>query len=303
MAIFGVLLVKSVIKEVKRRSELKRLSLELKELTDHLQEEVDEQTKDIKKAYETEKESKRKLTELNLTKDRFIVEAQRYLKPPLSNIRNNINNILGASSGVEEVLRLALEKISSSAARLDSLVGEFMGIVGRELATGSNLNKEVVNVKDLLSEILEEFKEQIESKSIRLEVVFLPRYEDNFLSVDREKLKKALANVIDNAVKYNKSYGSIVIKVEKVKYPIERDKQLLRIAIEDTGIGISKEEMKKLFISYFERGEEAQKLYTTGRGIGLAVAKNIINAHNGRLFAESGGKEQGSKFFIEIPVE
>jgi len=103
-------------------------------------------------------------------------------------------------------------------------------------------------------------------------------------------------------VKYNKEGGEIRVKGEKTRHPIERDKQIYKLTIEDTGIGITEEELPKLFTQYFERGKEAEKLYTTGRGIGLAVTKNIISAHNGRIYAESEGRGKGAKFFIEIPA-
>lgn len=302
-ATFGALLVKSVVEEVGRKNKLRRLSLELKELTDRLQEKVDEQTRDIKEAYSKEKESREELVKLNLVKDRFIVEAQHYLSSPLASIKSNIDAIVGTPAEVGEVLKLTLEKINSSVTRLDSLVEEFTNVVSGELTTVGGLNKKVVDVKDLLREIFEEFRKQASLKNIYLDASFPVRHEDNFLSADREKFKKALWNIIDNAIKYNKNYGSATVRVQRFIHPIERSEIFLRITIEDTGIGISKEEIKKLFISYFKRGEEAQKLYTTGRGIGLVVAKHIIEAHGGQLFVKSPGRGQGSMFFVEVPVE
>ena len=67
-------------------------------------------------------------------------------------------------------------------------------------------------------------------------------------------------------------------------------------------MGISKEDMKTLFTGIFERGEEAKKIFTTGRGIGLYIASQIIQAHNGRIWAESEGTGKGSTFCVELPV-
>jgi len=77
----------------------------------------------------------------------------------------------------------------------------------------------------------------------------------------------------------------------------------LEISIEDTGIGLTQEETKDIFTKFFERGEEAEKIYTTGRGIGLYIAKNIIEVHRGKIWAESEGEERGSTFYIELPLE
>ena len=76
----------------------------------------------------------------------------------------------------------------------------------------------------------------------------------------------------------------------------------MMIKVSDDGIGISTEELSKLFNQYFQRGLEAQKLYATGRGIGLAVSKNTIQAHGGRIWAESEGRDKGARFVVELPI-
>ena len=78
---------------------------------------------------------------------------------------------------------------------------------------------------------------------------------------------------------------------------------LAKIAVSDTGIGIPQEKIKTLFDTAFERGEEAKKTFTTGRGVGLYLSSQIIKAHNGRIWAESDGEGSGSTFNIELPVE
>jgi len=71
----------------------------------------------------------------------------------------------------------------------------------------------------------------------------------------------------------------------------------------DTGIGIPKEEPKHLFTKTFERGKKAKKVFTTGKGIELFISSRIIQAHNGRVWAESEGKGKGSTFYVELLVE
>ena len=71
--------------------------------------------------------------------------------------------------------------------------------------------------------------------------------------------------------------------------------------IQDTGIGLTPEEIEKLFRSYFQRGEEAEKIYTTGRGMGLVLSRNIIKAHKGNITVKSEGRGKGSMFIVELP--
>ena len=101
--------------------------------------------------------------------------------------------------------------------------------------------------------------------------------------------------MIDNGIKYTRKGGvTIRLKIKDLR---------LKIIVKDTGIGLAKEEIKTLFTEFFERGKEAEKVYTTGRGIGLYIAKNIVEAHQGKIWAESEGKSKGSTFYIELPLE
>ena len=77
----------------------------------------------------------------------------------------------------------------------------------------------------------------------------------------------------------------------------------VRIEIKDTGMGISKERLPKLFDITFDRTDEAKKNFATGRGIGLYLSSQVIKAHNGKIWAESEGEGKGSTFNIELPVE
>ncbi len=108
---------------------------------------------------------------------------------------------------------------------------------------------------------------------------------------------------MDNATKYNKNNGSITITAKTTTHPIERDKKTYQITIENTGMGIKSDELPKLFTHYFERSEEAKKIYATGRGLGLNIAKSIINAHKGSVRVESEGEGKGARFIIELPIE
>ena len=113
----------------------------------------------------------------------------------------------------------------------------------------------------------------------------------------KKKLKAALYNIFDNAIKYTQKGGvGITINLNS-----QTPKTLL-ITVKDTGIGMTKERMQKLFNSTFERGEQARKEFVTGRGIGLYIASQIVKAHKGRVWAESEGEGKGSTFYIERPA-
>jgi len=115
------------------------------------------------------------------------------------------------------------------------------------------------------------------------------------IAVDQNKLEVVLFNVIDNAIKYTEK-GGIIIK-------LKTESGKIKITVQDTGIGIDKKDLEIIFTRVFTRNAQAKKANVVGKGIGLYLSAKIIEAHNGRIWAESEGKDKGSIFYIELPVE
>ena len=112
-------------------------------------------------------------------------------------------------------------------------------------------------------------------------------------------LKEAINNLIENSIKYTKK-GVIAIGLEKTKdLPAQAGKVL--VSVKDTGIGIDEEDRKILFTEG-GRGKDSVHVNVDSTGYGLYSVKLIVEAHNGRVWAESKGEGQGSEFFIELPV-
>ena len=301
-AVMGYLFTKSIIKEAEQKEELKGLNNQLADFNKNLQQKVDEQTVEVKQAYEVEKKARIELEELDKAKDQFILTTQHHLRTPLTIIKGYLQSLLTEKTSLlDEEGKSYLEKASSATDRVAGLVNEFLDVSQMQVGK-SILKKESANLRTLVESILGELSPQITKANLQTSLTFPPLEKDNVLNLDKEKLKEALTNLIDNAVKYNQAGGSITIKGERTRHPIERDKEIYRLTIENTGIGLTPEELSQLFTQYFQRGKEAEKLYTTGRGIGLAVTKNIIQAHQGKIYAESGGRGQGARFVVELPV-
>jgi signal transduction histidine kinase len=163
------------------------------------------------------------------------------------------------------------------------------------------LHRETVHMQSFISEMCEKLKSDIEKKKLLFSLSVSKEVENLELHVDKEKMYSALFNVIDNGVKYTRA-GSIAVAADVFIHPIEKTKQF-RLVVSDTGIGLSPEDVKRLFQHFFERGADAETLNVTGRGIGLVLTKQIIEAHGGRIWAESRGEGQGSAFHVEIPIE
>jgi len=113
------------------------------------------------------------------------------------------------------------------------------------------------------------------------------------ITIDKSKVYEIIYNLIDNAIKYTEN-GSV--SVELFKKP-----KSVVIAVKDTGIGLSSDDQKQLF-QRFGRVEAGKKVNITGTGIGLYVAKYMVEAQKGRIWAESAGRGKGSTFFVELPL-
>lgn len=266
--VFGWLLVKSVVKEIKYREE-------------------------IRKAYEVEKRAHRELKKLDDAKTQFIMASQHHLRTPLTSMQGYLDLIFGGTYGkVPKKLKETLLKFQASTQRLTKVVNEFLDIsqfqLGKEVVT----LQPNVQIEPILKEIIEELRFEARAKGLYLRLQKPKKIPA--IKADPEKLKVALFNIIDNGLKYTQE-GGVTIKVETTDSNV-------RITVKDTGVGILEEEIRDLFARVFERSKEAQQLYATGRGIGLYIASHIIKAHQGEIWAESEGKGKGSTFYIELPI-
>jgi len=158
---------------------------------------------------------------------------------------------------------------------------------------------EKVSLEEMISSILDEMKIKADERKLYLKwekITPLPK-----IMADPGKLRQVILNIIDNCIKYT-DRGGIIIKSE-TKVPSRKYEQgLILITIKDTGDGMTKEEINKMFES-FTRGEAGEKHDTSGLGLGLYIAKKFSELHGGRVWAESEGKGKGSTFFVEIPVK
>ena len=113
---------------------------------------------------------------------------------------------------------------------------------------------------------------------------------------DPEKLGIVVTNLLDNAIKYNVPNGQVVVRAEKLP-----DRPYVQISIKDTGMGIPKEDIGKLFTKFFRSGNMMHKA-TTGSGLGLYIVKNIIRRHGGEIWVESE-LDRGTTFYFTLPTD
>jgi signal transduction histidine kinase len=148
-----------------------------------------------------------------------------------------------------------------------------------------------VDFKDIVLNSLSEKKVAIEAKGLKIEKEV--KEDDYSVSGDAFWLKEAVNNFIENSIKYT--------KIGKITIGLEKKNSKILFSVKDTGVGITDEDKKNLFTEG-GRGKESVKVNVDSTGYGLFTVKLIIEAHKGRVWAESEGPGKGSQFYIELPV-
>lgn len=242
-------------------------------------------------------ETNQKLEDANQMKDRFMSIASHELKTPITTIRGQAQLALRRLSKQQaaghelsaevEGLRVSLERINDQAVRLTSLIDELLDV--SSIRTGRvELHKRKCDLKDICREAVDD-QHLLTGRAITLNTPTEP----TIVQVDCDRLSQVLANLVTNAVKYSPE-GS------PVEVGLSTNKQHARIYVRDQGKGIPKDQQTRIFETFY-RTPEALASNKKGMGLGLAISKEIIERHNGRIWCESK-PNQGSTFFVELPL-
>lgn len=264
----GYLLIQNVFREIKRREEIERIS------------------KDLEKAY-------KELKKIDESKSEFISIASHQLRTPLTAIKGYISMIHDRTYGIPpEKMEKPLRHIYISAERLIKLVSELLNI-SRIEAGKVRAELEISSLEYIINSVITELKSLVKEKDLYLEFKKgkepLPK-----ISIDKEKMRQVILNIIDNAIRYTKE-GGITVRCKKKE-------NTYQVKVSDTGEGMTKREISDLFKS-FSRGKAGKKGWVEGAGLGLYIAKKYVDMHKGKIWAKSQGKGKGSSFYIELPIQ
>jgi len=226
-------------------------------------------------------------------KSEFVTLAAHQLRTPTSAIKWSIQILLDGDLGeLKKEQRKILEKMYKTNDKVIRLVRDLLNLA--QIEEGRFLSKIILSdVEDIIQLIINESRETIEEKKLKFE---FKKSKDKLPKVmlDVEKMKIAIENIFNNALRYTFSGDKISISLKNNKKEIE-------VKIQDTGMGIPRDQQTKVFTKFF-RGTNIMKVDTEGTGLGLYMAKNIIEAHGGKIWFESG-KDKGSSFYFTIPVK
>ncbi len=225
-------------------------------------------------------------------KSEFVSVAAHQLRTPLSGIKWTLQTILEEEDSAEipEEIIGFIRKAYEANDRMVNLVNDLLNVTRIEEGRYIYEPKEV-DLMEIINPIIEVYKEHINKKEIEFDVQ-KPIEELPKVKVDKEKITMVVQNFLDNAMKYTKE-GKIVFKVEHIDGKI-------KVLITDTGVGIPDDQQKRMFNKFF-RAANVQRMDTEGSGLGLFIAKNIVEAHGGKVgFTSRVG--EGSMFYFTLPA-
>ncbi len=226
-------------------------------------------------------------------KTEFVSLAAHQLRTPLSAIKWTLRMLLDGDLGkITEEQEDFIEKTYKSNERMITLINDLLDVT--RIEEGRYLYKPVLaDFEPICQFVINSYQEEIGRRGLKFEFKKpekkLPR-----VMLDVEKMRLAIQNLLDNAIRYTPLAGQITVSLKLGQKGIE-------FSVKDTGVGIPKDQQGRVFTKFF-RAANVMRLATEGSGLGLFITKNIIEAHGGKIWFESE-EGKGTTFYFTLPVK
>ena len=219
----------------------------------------------------------------------FIADASHELRTPLTIIKTNISLLEENKNETIKSQEKWIKYIDSQASRMSTLINEMLSLANLD---AKRKNEEItsINLSKILNDLLLVFEVVIFEKGLLLEENIS---KDIFINGEKDQIKKLISILMDNAIKYTNSGGKITVNLNV-------DKTKTKLIVKNTGEGIAKEHLEKIFERFY-RVDASRDRGTGGYGLGLSIAKSIVEDHKGKIYAESIIGESAS-FIVELPI-
>ena len=225
-------------------------------------------------------------------KTEFVSISAHQLRTPLSAIKWTLQMLLEGDLGaITDEQKEFIEKINISNERMILLINDLLNVA--RIEEGRYVYQAVpFDIVKIIDSVVKLYKDVSQRRGIKLEFI-KPKEGLSKIKIDVEKMSLAITNLIDNAVKYTPEGGFVRVSVKENKEEIE-------FSVQDSGIGIPVDQKERVFGKFF-RATNALKRETEGSGLGNFIVKNIIEAHNGKIWFESE-EGKGSTFYFTMPT-
>lgn len=277
-------------------TERKKTEEKLEEYQEHLEELVKERTTGLereiaerKKAEGLIKEQNERLRELDRMKSEFLSTAAHELRTPLTSILG-FSEILLEKKLDEEKKNKFLKTINEESRGLGKIIDDLLDVSRIESGMGFEIRKASTDLGDIILKNTNLFQSQTDKHIFKTDLPGnLPKIE-----IDKDRIDQVIENLLSNAIKFSPKGG-------KIQVTLQKSNKDLKVTVSDTGLGISKKDLPHIFDRFY-RGDNVSADAIGGVGLGLAVAKYIIESHKGKIWVESEpGK--GSTFSFTLPIK
>jgi signal transduction histidine kinase len=295
----------SLSHENSRRAEvaLKRSHVELESQVQRRTAQLAHEAHERKQAEEASTRAREEAEAANRAKSDFLASMSHELRTPLNHIIGFTEMVADRKFGtLNEAQEEVLSDVLVSSRHLLSLINDILDLSKVE-AGKMDFNPTPVDLRELIEKSTTMVKEKALKHGLQLttEINSIPET----VMADERKLKQIVYNLLSNAVKFTPDGGRIVIAAGKAEMngdDGESPRDHVQLSVSDTGIGLKEEHLKRIF-EPFEQVENEKQSKAVGTGLGLALTKQFVEMHGGRIWAESAGEGSGATFFVVLPVE
>lgn len=223
------------------------------------------------------------------SRQEFVSNVSHELKTPLSSIKVLTESLLFQENVPVEMYQEFFMDINSEVDRLNNIISDLLTLVRLD-QTEVPMNIKTTNLNDMTQAILKRLIPLAKKKDIKM---IYQSHKEIFVDIDEVKLTLAISNLIENAIKYTPEGG-------EVRVILQSDLQDAWVSVEDTGLGIAKDEQSKIFERFY-RTDKTRNRETGGTGLGLSITYRTVIMHNGSIQVESE-EGKGSIFTVQIPI-
>ena len=254
---------------------------------------------------------KKKTNELQIANQELLLHdklQKDFINVAAHELRTPIMPILGLSEFLyekvlnknlkQEILKESLQIIVRNSSRLHKLIESLLDVTRIE-SDKLRLNKERFDIYKLVNDTINDFTNKFENTEKNIfKVVYSNDNDDDkdgiiFVYADRDRIQEVISNLLNNAYKFTENGQTIV----KIKKKIDNENKQVKIIVKDSGTGIDKEILPRLFEKFATKSE-------AGTGLGLYISKKIVEAHGGKIWAENNSSDdRGATFYFTLPID
>ena len=217
---------------------------------------------------------------------RFIGDASHELRTPLTALRSEIEVALrekGLSKRTKDLLKSNLDEVQN----MQNLVASLLAL--SRYTDNAAVTKEKVNLATIATEVIKQHQEQAKQNKIKIET----KLEDAQISANEASIRQLISTLVDNAIKYNKQEGTVTVQTKNKRRHVY-------IKVADTGTGIPDADLPYVFNRFYRVDTSRNKQNVEGYGLGLSIAKSIVDLHSGEIWVSSKA-DKGTTFHIHLP--